>query len=393
VNPASGNNFAIRAAIKHDHADAVKQLLQDPRVDPTTEDNIVFYIATYYGHPETMSVLLEDTRFNLTADQSRGFIHTAIQNGFVDIAAILFARFPLAHVQTTELIALCADHGRSEILKVFLQHMQQQEDEVQLTSTVRESLQRAFKNDHHQFILELLTQSKDLGIANIVTTLLNENDKALFFKLAFMHANVRRVLLRNCGSSFNVIVSRDMLSSACYNGSADVVRELLDNHQDKFGDCTMNDKEEFFHLARKHVDVVRVLLSKFGSSFNVLVSRNMLSSASYNASADVVRELLDNHRVKFGDWTVDDFNAAALRGNEPVLRLLSLSRYGGFKKLANSPPLNRICTRRALSEMYVKSSVMLMWCIKKKTTSRTMAKLLDVLRDLVSSDLLCYELK
>ena len=43
--------------------------------------------------------------------------------------------------------------------------------------------------------------------------------------------------------------------------------------------------------------------------------------------------------------------------------------------------------------MYVKSSVMLVWCIKKKTKPRTMAKkLLDVLRDLISDGLLRYKM-
>jgi hypothetical protein len=90
---------------------------------------------------------------------------------------------------------------------------------------------------------------------------------------------------------------------------------------------------------------------------------------------------------------VDDFNSAALHGNVPVLRLLSLSGYGGCKKLAENPPLNRISTRRVLGEMRVKSSIALMWCIKKKTTPKIMAKLLDVLRDLISDGLLRYEMK
>ena len=102
--------------------------------------------------------------------------------------------------------------------------------------------------------------------------------------------------------------------------------------------------------------------------------------------------LLVRH-VLFGDWVIADFNEAALRGNVHVLRLLSLPRYGGFKKLAENPPLNRICTRRVLGKMHVRSSVFLMWCIKNQTTQETMARLLDVLRDLVSDGLLCYEKK
>ena len=72
-----------------------------------------------------------------------------------------------------------------------------------------------------------------------------------------------------------------------------------------------------------------------------------------------MRELIDIHQHKFGDWTVANFNEAAMQGNIPVLRLLSLSQYGGTKKFAENPPLNRICTRRVLGELHVESSLML----------------------------------
>ena len=90
---------------------------------------------------------------------------------------------------------------------------------------------------------------------------------------------------------------------------------------------------------------------------------------------------------------MNHFNTAALHGNVPVLRILNSSRYRGFKKLAANPPLNRICTKRVLGGMRVESSLMLIWCIKKKETPRRMAKLLDVLRDLVTSDTLCYKME
>jgi ankyrin repeat protein len=241
VNLAASNNYATQAASKNRHAAAVQLLLQDPRVDPAVGDNNSMYNASKNGHSETMSVLLEDPRVILTTDDSQEFIHTAIQNGFVDVVAILLVHFPLADVHIAELIGLCAAHGGSEILKVVLQHMQPQENEVQLTTTVRESLQSALKNGHHQFVLELVTQSADLGIAQIVAPLLNENGNALFAQLACMRVDVLRVLLRKFGSGLENKVSRKMISSACRTGSADVVQQLLDNHQDKFGDWRVDD--------------------------------------------------------------------------------------------------------------------------------------------------------
>jgi hypothetical protein len=98
--------------------------------------------------------------------------------------------------------------------------------------------------------------------------------------------------------------------------------------------------------------------------------------------------LLGNRQV---DWPVDDFNAATFNGKEHVLRLLSSSRYGGLQKLVDTPPLSRVCTRNVFGEIHVKSARVMMWCISKKLNSRAMAKLLDVLRDLITGGLLCWK--
>jgi hypothetical protein len=154
-----------------------------------------------------------------------------------------------------------------------------------------------------------------------------------------------------------------------------------------------NDDKIFAQLACMHADVLRVLLSKYKLSIKDNIQSSLMGSACQTGSVDVVQELLDNHQDQFGDWTVDNYNSAALHGNVPVLRLLTSSRYGGCKKLAENPPLNRICTSKVLGEMRVKSSVVLMWCMKKKTTPKIMARMLDVLRDLITDDLLRYEMK
>jgi hypothetical protein len=328
VNPAAVHSAAVRFASMNGHTAVVKLLLADPRVDPAVNNNSLIYFASSNGHPETTSVLLEDSRVNLTAKQRRDYIGFAIQNGFVDVVAILLARFPSTDANTTTLIDLCSEHNQSEILKVVLHYIQPQAHVGHSTRKVSESLRKAFKNGHHQFVLELLAESTNLAVAQIVTTVLMENDQDFCAQLASMHVDVLRVLLTRFGAGLEDNFNRTMMRYACRNGSTDVVQELLDNHQDKFG-----------------------------------------------------------------DWTVKHFNAAALHGNVPVLRLLSLSKCGGCKKLAENPPLNRICTRRVLREMYLKSSFALMWSIKRKTTPRTMARLLDVLRDLISSDLLRYETK
>jgi ankyrin repeat protein len=326
VNPAAGDDFAISAASENGHTEVVQMLLSDPRVNPAADDDIAVRFASDNGHPETISVLLNDSRVSLTTDQSRTCIHTAVQNGFVDVVSILLTRFPLPDESTSEVISLCAEHGLSEILMIVLLQFNPQHGDLELSTLMLASLQNAHKHGRHEFVLELVTQSTDPAIAKAVMSVIN-NDEKLFTELTCMH-----------------------------------------------------------------VDVLRVLLSKYKLCVKDKIKSSLMNSACQAESVDVVQELLDNHQDQFGDWTVDDFNSAALRGNMPVLQLLSFSRYGGCKKLAVNPPLNRICTQKVLGGVYVKSSFLLMWCIKKKTTPRTMAKLLDVLRDLVSSELLRYEM-
>ena len=99
----------------------------------------------------------------------------------------------------------------------------------------------------------------------------------------------------------------------------------------------------FVLLACMHVDVLRVILSKYEQDMTEEFRKRLLSRACRTASTEVVQELIDNHQEKFGDWTINDFNYAALHDNIPVLRLLSLPPNGGYTKLAQNPPLNHLC--------------------------------------------------
>ena len=53
-----------------------------------------------------MSVRLDDPRVILTSHKSQMLIHSAIENGFVDVVAIILAHFPLANVHTADLIGM-----------------------------------------------------------------------------------------------------------------------------------------------------------------------------------------------------------------------------------------------------------------------------------------------
>jgi hypothetical protein len=321
---------AIEIACSNGHTNTAMVLLADPRVEFTASGGTGYDIvqkAIWNGHPETMSALLDDPRVNLTDQERRDLLQDAVTRGNVDAVSILLARFPVSDARTEELIALCVENGHSEIFKIILHQWEPQEEDELSRTTRLLLLEKTQKVRDLQVVLELLTQSRN--------------------------------------SEIEKLVKRELSMSFCTDSS-------------------------LLSLAVMHVDVLRVIIRKFESSLDRKIKGTLLGYACQTGSADVVRELLDNHQDKFGDWTVDHFNAAAVRGNMPVLRLLISSRYGGFKKLAATPPLNRICTRMVLGE----SSRILMWCIKMKakTEPRKMARLLDVLRNLIAGGLLRYEM-
>jgi hypothetical protein len=268
---------------------------------------------------------------NLSADYVLEFVRTAIANGFVDVVSLLFVRFSLPFESSSELMGLCAEHGCYEVLKIILRTLKLQDGNENRSAPMSQSL-----------MIELLQK-------------------------AYKHSRHQFVL--------------DLLS--------------LSSKEERTVLMTSGKYDLFVQLACMHVDVLRVLLRKYKDVFWYERNRrgNLLRHACQLASPDVVRELIDYHQDEFGDWTVDDFDAAALHSNVPVLRMLSLPRYGGCKKLVETPPLNRVCNRMVVGEMHAKSALMLMCCIKHKTKRMTMGKLQDVLQDLITGHLLRFEMK
>jgi hypothetical protein len=153
-------------------------------------------------------------------------------------------------------------------------------------------------------------------------------------------------------------------------------------------------RDLFTKLAAMCVDVLCVLQRNYRWLFTREFISKLLSTECREGNVNIVQDLLEHHQNGIGDsWTVDDFNSAALRGHMPVLRLLSSARYGGVKKLADNPPSGRICTLKVLGDMQKKNACVMMLCVKNKADSRTMARLVDILRDMVTGELLRWKVR
>jgi hypothetical protein len=64
IDPSHMDNLAVRYAAYQGHLEIVRLLLADPRVDPSAQDNLAVYLAARYGHPEVLRLLLADPRVN-----------------------------------------------------------------------------------------------------------------------------------------------------------------------------------------------------------------------------------------------------------------------------------------------------------------------------------------
>jgi hypothetical protein len=80
VDPSADSNYAIRWASENGHVQVVKLLLNDPRVDPSAYNNHAIRSASWKGHVEVVKILQNDPRVNPYADSNYA-IQLAAENG------------------------------------------------------------------------------------------------------------------------------------------------------------------------------------------------------------------------------------------------------------------------------------------------------------------------
>jgi hypothetical protein len=62
MDPNFDSNYSIRWASREGYTEVVKQLLNDPRVDPSDFNNCCIGLARANGHKEVVKLLLSDKR-------------------------------------------------------------------------------------------------------------------------------------------------------------------------------------------------------------------------------------------------------------------------------------------------------------------------------------------
>jgi len=120
VNPADLDNYAIQSASVQGHADVVKLLLTDKRVDPNPGLISPFTLAMRENHLDVVKVLLEDSRVNPA--EGNFALGYASQYGFVEIVELLLNQPKVDPTSNDNFaIRMASQHGRTEVVKLLLE--------------------------------------------------------------------------------------------------------------------------------------------------------------------------------------------------------------------------------------------------------------------------------
>jgi ankyrin repeat protein len=120
VDPSAYSNHAIRLASWKGHVEVVKLLLNDPRVDPSDRDNVAIRWASGNGHVEVVKPLLNDPRVDPSADNNCA-IRWASRKGHVEVVKILL-NDPRVDPSDRDYDAIrsASDNGHVEVVKLLL---------------------------------------------------------------------------------------------------------------------------------------------------------------------------------------------------------------------------------------------------------------------------------
>jgi ankyrin repeat protein len=110
VNPSADKNLAILNAIKSNHTEVARLLLQDNRVKPSGYNNIAIRWAVYYGRTGLVNLLLQDPLVDIT------------DCAFGELNAVEIAKTP-GHPHIAEmLVEYLLLKGYTHIAKTLMEH-------------------------------------------------------------------------------------------------------------------------------------------------------------------------------------------------------------------------------------------------------------------------------
>lgn len=142
INPSDSKNWAIKAAIKNGHLKVVKELLKNNQIDPDISQTL--NLAVKYGHYQIAKELLNSKRLTVSDTRYHEPIYFAAKNNRVKIMKLLLDDTRLdPSIKKNEAIITAAENGYIEIVKELLK-----DTRVNPTDFNNASITRAARKGH-----------------------------------------------------------------------------------------------------------------------------------------------------------------------------------------------------------------------------------------------------
>jgi len=155
INPSRNDNKAIRYASSNGHAEVVKLLLADPRVDPSVYDNYSIRYASLNDHVEVVKLLLADPRVDPSVNDNYA-IQSASRNGHIEVVKLLLSDPRVdPSLYDNESIRCTSSNGHTEIVKLLLADAR-----VDPSAVLNYSIRSASLNGHVEVIKALLNDPR-----------------------------------------------------------------------------------------------------------------------------------------------------------------------------------------------------------------------------------------
>lgn len=128
IDLSINDNTPIQIACDTGHIEAVKYLLQDPRVDPSAMDCYALILAAARGHSEIVSLLLQDERIDPSIHENEALRRTVIF-GHTETVNVLMEHYKVnCAVHENFPLYFAAKHGQSKMVKLLLNNQNVRND-------------------------------------------------------------------------------------------------------------------------------------------------------------------------------------------------------------------------------------------------------------------------
>ena len=184
VDPSTNDNWAIRSASLNGYLEIVKILMQDKRVDPSARDNCAIRYASRNGHSEIVKILMQDKRVDPSADDNYAIMWASQCNHPETVKILMQDKRVDPSAESNFAIIYASQNGHLEIVKILMQ-----DERVDPSASSNRAIIYASQNDHLEIVkilipkidLGKITDDKILNLAKYIND--RDNEKAIFEEL------------------------------------------------------------------------------------------------------------------------------------------------------------------------------------------------------------------